>query len=220
MYPALTKTPNQRLSDRSHVFWQNNRMTGLRDAKKAQVRQALYEAALTQFRTSGYEDASIADICKAAGVAKGTFFAHFSDKDALLATMIGADMAGALAQIATAPAPRNVDQMIALLHPLMEIMTESRTSFDVILRHSGVGIISEISPIAECFGQMIEVFGQWFNPASNHPYRRDIGPELLSEGLQAFLVQALALKFCSLHNAVPANERLATYLRAWVLPAT
>lgn len=184
------------------------------------TRAKLLDAARAIVAEVGYEGLRTDEVVKRAGVAKGTFFAHFSDKDALLATMIGADMAGALAQIATAPAPRNVDQMIALLHPLMEIMTESRTSFDVILRHSGVGIISEISPIAECFGQMIEVFGQWFNPASNHPYRRDIGPELLSEGLQAFLVQALALKFCSLHNAVPANERLATYLRAWVLPAT
>lgn len=60
-------------------------MTGLRNAKKAQVRQALYKAALEQFRASGYEDASIADICKAAGVAKGTFFNHFPTKAHILA---------------------------------------------------------------------------------------------------------------------------------------
>ena len=60
-------------------------MTGLRDTKKAKVRQALYEAALTQFRTAGYEDASVAAICKAAGVAKGTFFNHFPTKAHVLA---------------------------------------------------------------------------------------------------------------------------------------
>lgn len=108
MYPALMKNPNQRLSDRSHVFWQNSRMTGLRDAKKAQVRQALYEAALNQFRTSGYEDASIADICKAAGVAKGTFFNHFPTKAHILAAwyeevMRNADLKSASDQAQSLP---------------------------------------------------------------------------------------------------------------------
>ena len=60
-------------------------MTGLRDAKKAQVREALYQAALEQFRSCGYEQTSIADICKAAGVAKGTFFNHFPTKAHILA---------------------------------------------------------------------------------------------------------------------------------------
>ena len=67
-------------------------MTGLRDAKKAQVRQALYDAALTQFRDAGYEDASIAQICKAAGVAKGTFFNHFPTKAHILADWYDAAM--------------------------------------------------------------------------------------------------------------------------------
>jgi len=67
-------------------------MTGLRDAKKAQVRQALYDAALTQFRDAGYEEASIAQICKAAGVAKGTFFNHFPTKAHILADWYDAAM--------------------------------------------------------------------------------------------------------------------------------
>lgn len=67
-------------------------MTGLRDAKKAQVRQALYDTALTQFRDAGYEDASIAQICKAAGVAKGTFFNHFPTKAHILADWYDAAM--------------------------------------------------------------------------------------------------------------------------------
>ncbi|WP_306016026.1 TetR/AcrR family transcriptional regulator [Oceanicaulis sp. MMSF_3324] len=67
-------------------------MIGLRDAKKAQVRQALYDAALTQFRDAGYEEASIAQICKAAGVAKGTFFNHFPTKAHILADWYDAAM--------------------------------------------------------------------------------------------------------------------------------
>ncbi len=79
------KTQINRLGDRSHDLRHICAMTGLRDTKKAKVRQALYEAALTQFRTAGYEDASVAAICKAAGVAKGTFFNHFPTKAHVLA---------------------------------------------------------------------------------------------------------------------------------------
>ena len=70
-------------------------MTGLRDAKKAQVREALYQAALEQFRSCGYEQTSIADICKAAGVAKGTFFNHFPTKAHILADWYDAAMQAA-----------------------------------------------------------------------------------------------------------------------------
>ena len=60
-------------------------MTGLRDAKKADLRQKLYAAALARFRADGYEASSVADICKDVGVAKGTFFNHFPTKADILA---------------------------------------------------------------------------------------------------------------------------------------
>jgi TetR/AcrR family transcriptional repressor of nem operon len=43
----------------------------------------LLMAALTVVRTSGYAGATVDDICKAAGVTKGSFFHHFKSKDEL-----------------------------------------------------------------------------------------------------------------------------------------
>lgn len=60
-------------------------MTGLRDAKKAELREKLYQAAIARFREDGYENTSVADICKDVGVAKGTFFNHFPTKADVLA---------------------------------------------------------------------------------------------------------------------------------------
>ena len=60
-------------------------MTGLRDAKKAELREKLYHAAIARFREDGYENTSVADICKDVGVAKGTFFNHFPTKADVLA---------------------------------------------------------------------------------------------------------------------------------------
>jgi TetR/AcrR family transcriptional repressor of nem operon len=43
----------------------------------------LLDAALTVIRTKGYAAATVDDICRAAGVSKGSFFHYFPDKEAL-----------------------------------------------------------------------------------------------------------------------------------------
>ncbi|HWP66821.1 MAG TPA: TetR/AcrR family transcriptional regulator [Candidatus Limnocylindria bacterium] len=58
---------------------------GRRARKKAQTRRNIYEAATALFLERGYDAVTIDDVCRAADVAKGTFFLHFPTKDALLA---------------------------------------------------------------------------------------------------------------------------------------
>jgi AcrR family transcriptional regulator len=48
-----------------------------------QTKLALLEAAEVMFATSGFESASVASICEAAGVSKGAFYHHFTSKQAL-----------------------------------------------------------------------------------------------------------------------------------------
>jgi TetR/AcrR family transcriptional repressor of nem operon len=43
----------------------------------------LLDAALTEFRTKGYCATSVDDLCRAAGVTKGSFFHHFRSKEEL-----------------------------------------------------------------------------------------------------------------------------------------
>lgn len=44
----------------------------------------VFEAALSEFRRVGVEKATVSEICRRAGVAKGTFFFHFPTKDHVL----------------------------------------------------------------------------------------------------------------------------------------
>ncbi|MBA2753085.1 MAG: TetR/AcrR family transcriptional regulator [Chloroflexia bacterium] len=57
---------------------------GLRDRKKRQTRQAIYDAAMALFLAKGYTATTIREIAAAAGVATRTFFAYFETKEALL----------------------------------------------------------------------------------------------------------------------------------------
>ncbi len=56
------------------------RVTKNRLASPAELRSRIYEASIRLFRERGYEQTTIDDIVKVAGVAKGTFFNFFPSK--------------------------------------------------------------------------------------------------------------------------------------------
>ncbi len=180
-----------------------------------QTRAKLIAAAEALVEDVGYEALRVEEIVLRAGVAKGTFFAHFKDKDALLDILIGERINALLDDIEAAPHPETVRDVIKALYPLMQFMSESRYVYDTILRYSGAAAIAEIGPIAETFGRQIDVLRRWLTAA---PFRKDISSELLAEGVQAFAIQAMALKFCALHASQTYEARLETYLNAWLLP--
>ena len=164
---------------------------------------------------SGFEALRVEEVVLRAGTAKGTFFAHFKDKDALMDQIIGSRIDGYLDELEQSPPPATVEGLVAALMPLCEFMTCERYVFDVILRHSGAAAIEEIGPIAATFGRQVDVLARWLNAT---PFRQDVSIELQAEGIQAFMLQAMATNFCALHNAHSLEDRLLPYLKAWLSP--
>lgn len=65
--------------------WAGVRETlGLRERKKARLRQEIIETAVRMFRKRGYEKTRIDDIVKALEISQPTFFRYFPSKDAVL----------------------------------------------------------------------------------------------------------------------------------------
>jgi AcrR family transcriptional regulator len=58
---------------------------GRRERKKRELRTRIYETARQLFLEHGFEATTVAEIAEAADVAQGTFFNHFSSKQAVLA---------------------------------------------------------------------------------------------------------------------------------------
>ncbi|MEZ5945485.1 MAG: TetR/AcrR family transcriptional regulator [Hyphomonas sp.] len=80
-------------------------MTGIRDSKKRNVFEALYEASISLFEAKGYDSVTVTEITRAAGVAKGTFFNHFPAKADILAEWYRRLVAAAIAPPEAAQAP-------------------------------------------------------------------------------------------------------------------
>ena len=180
-----------------------------------ETRSRLTSAADELAAEKGFEALRIEEVVQRAGVAKGTFFAHFQDKDELMDLLIGERINSLLDRMASSPAPRDADQLARRLMPLVELMSSERYVFDVILRRSGAMAVEEIGPIASSFGRLGELVGQWLAQGS---FRKDVPLEILVEGVEAFLVQTLALNFCALHKDKSMKARLQPYLRAWLAP--
>jgi AcrR family transcriptional regulator len=59
-----------------------------RIAKAAARRSAILDAALDEFSARGFADTRLDDVARRAGVAKGTIYLHFTDKEALFQELI------------------------------------------------------------------------------------------------------------------------------------
>ena len=60
---------------------------GLLETKKAEKRQKLLDSAYRCFSRKGISATSISDICEGAGVAKGTFYLYFKDREDIAKTL-------------------------------------------------------------------------------------------------------------------------------------
>lgn len=179
------------------------------------TRAKLLSAAEEVIRNGGYEALRVEDVVKAAGVAKGTFFAHFRDKDALMEILIADKLNACLDQAEAGTSPKTVAEIIMALEPVHSFMTSERYVFDLLIRYSGATAVADIGPVAYCFERYFRVVMLWLEAAE---VRKDVPSELLAEGVQAFAIQAMSLKFCALHSATTFTDRLETYLDAWLTP--
>ncbi|MFT4628888.1 MAG: TetR/AcrR family transcriptional repressor of nem operon, partial [Myxococcota bacterium] len=84
---------------------------------KEESRRVLLEAARVLFRREGFERPSIDRITGAAGLTRGTFYAHFASKRALVAEVLALEP-GLIAEVRDAAGPAGVrDVLRSYLEP-------------------------------------------------------------------------------------------------------
>lgn len=177
------------------------------------TRARLIAAAEAIINEASFEALRVEEVVLRAGTAKGTFFAHFKDKDALMERVIGARIDAFLDTMEQSQPPHSTDTLVTAHIPLCAFMTSERYVFDIVLRYSGAAAVEEIGEIAMTFGRHHNLLKRWMTSSA---FRKDVPAELLAEGIQAFFIQAVALHFCALHTSQSAEGRLRVYLNAWL----
>jgi AcrR family transcriptional regulator len=75
---------------------------GPRTHRRAERRQAILAAALQEFSARGFAAARLDDVAVAAGIAKGTIYLYFRDKETLFQDLIRSEMSPVVATLETA----------------------------------------------------------------------------------------------------------------------
>ena len=78
------RSRNHRNLAKRNVTAQIREVPGLRERKKARLRQQIIETAIRLFRKQGYEKTRVDDIVKILEISQPTFFRYFPSKDAVL----------------------------------------------------------------------------------------------------------------------------------------
>jgi AcrR family transcriptional regulator len=81
---APKRSGNHRNSVKRNAPAQIHEIPGLRERKKARLRQQIVDTAIRLFRKQGYEKTRIDDIVKILEISQPTFFRYFPSKDAVL----------------------------------------------------------------------------------------------------------------------------------------
>ena len=186
--------------------------------RRLETRQRLIDAARAIVAEGGFAALRVEEVVARAQVAKGTFFSHFEDKDRLMALLIGQEMDRLLSDIAAGPPPETITGIADAFTPLMDYMAQDRVVFDVVIRFSGATAIETTELISLNFLHQVELVAVWIRQLQGRVIRDDVDAMLLAEGFQAFAIQAMALKFCALHNSDTTAGRLLPYLDAWLAP--
>ncbi len=74
-----------------------------RSARKGERREAILAAALDEFSARGFADARLDDVAVRAGVAKGTIYLYFPDKESLFQELVRTMLTPIVGAIAAAP---------------------------------------------------------------------------------------------------------------------
>lgn len=77
-------------------IWATTKRGGARQA----TREAIVDAALRMFASSGYVGVRVEDIAKEAGVSRATFYKHFAERDEILAELFERALGGPVATVA------------------------------------------------------------------------------------------------------------------------
>ena len=117
------------------------RQRRVRDTTKALFRTAILDAAEEVFASSGFYGAKVQDVAARAGVAVGTIYNHFGQKEDVLLALLKQRMAETEKLLAPAPEDPSAfePKLVAVVERLLSYTTQHAAFFSVAVEHGLLG---------------------------------------------------------------------------------
>ncbi len=178
---------------------------GKRESGKHERRERLYQAAVSLFREQGYEETTVDQITRRAGLAKGTFFNYFATKDAVLRYM-GERAIGRLGNISVAGSSTSaVGNLKRFLAALADSLEQDRDLVRLIF-NKGVAVPELLC--GDAGGFSIRPMAALMLRRAQHQNEINplLDPDALAMALDALYLQQLVL-WCEAETPYPLAER-------------
>ena len=99
----------------------SQRRASYQQARSRETKRALVQAAMALWRTNGYANTTVADICRAAGVSKALFYFYFPRKE---------DVLFDVGVLSTQAAQRTVHQLLAKPYEVPAVVDAALTTLE------------------------------------------------------------------------------------------
>jgi len=103
-------------------------MTGIRATKKRQTRKAILDAAIKLFAEKGFEETSIEELAREAGIGKGTIYGYFTTKQEIFLAFCEEEIEYVFARLEQEGNPQAslLDQIVFLSMCQFDFVTQNR----------------------------------------------------------------------------------------------
>ncbi len=173
----------------------------------------------------GFDGVSTDEITRRSGVAKGTLFAHFGDKNGLMSCLLEERLAAMLDdwREANAATKIGVETLLDRAMMFVSLMSSERAVFGLFLENAGITSSNTTPQFYQTLARLTDLLAahlqDWASTKkTTDMLRTDLSPAELGQGLIAFMIQAASRHLC---GEIPVVEDVKAMLekqfRAWLL---
>lgn len=130
----------------------------VRDKKKYDI----IDAAIKNFRTKGIDRTTVTDIVKDAGIAKGTFYLYFKDKDELIDNVVIIEaseiLENALEKANNLDTDDVGEKLVCIADELINIFVNNKKNMEFIRKNLYTGLFSKVKNDENLFSKAVEKF--------------------------------------------------------------
>lgn len=195
--------------------------TPLRARLREEVRIAILDAAESVLARDGFNAGRMEDIARSAGVAVGTVYNHFADRDSLLQSLLESrrgELLGRLDRALATAGPAFRDQLAAFVEAVFAHARTHRSLLALLVQDQGLALKARLSPsresrtLEQLRARALQVVTAGIEEGALRRRDSALWPDLLVGAVRALLLRELA-PAAELRKPAPVRPLIEFFLQ-------